>query len=76
MLAVFATAFAFMNNNRVQVWPLRGMYPLTMIIFASGGLGLAIGVVAVLLVSYFKTRRTDSIVALGQPAPREHAGRP
>ncbi|MCW3099060.1 MAG: hypothetical protein JWL77_4678 [Chthonomonadaceae bacterium] len=76
LLAVFATAFAFMNYNRVQVWPLRGMYPLTIVIVASGVLGLVFGVLGTFLVSYFRTHHTDKVVEPGQPAQREHAGRP
>ena len=76
LLAVFATAFAFMNYNRVQVWPLRGMYPLTVVIVASGGLGLAVGVLGAFLVSYFRTRRAEGVIELVQPGQREGAGRP
>jgi uncharacterized integral membrane protein len=76
LLAVFATAFAFMNYNRVQVWPLRGMYPLTIVIVASGVLGLVFGVLGTFLVNHFRTRRTGSVIEPGQPAQREHAGRP
>ena len=76
LLAIFATAFAFMNFNKVQVWPLRGMYPLTVVIVASGGLGLALGVLGTSLLGYFRTRRTESVVELVQPGQRERAGRP
>ena len=76
LLAIFATAFAFMNYNKVPVWPLQGRYPLTVVIIASCGLGLALGVVGTFLVSYFRTRRTESVVEMVQPGQRERAGRP
>ena len=76
MLAVFATAFAFMNYNRVQVWPFRGLYPVTIVIGAAFGLGAAFGVVATALFGYFKTRRGESVVELVQPGQRETPGRP
>ena len=76
LLAVFATAFAFMNYNRVQVWPLRGMFPLTVVIVASAALGLASGVLATFLFGYFKTRRSEGVIAMVQPDQRERPGRP
>jgi len=76
LLAIFATAFAFMNYNRVQVWPLRGMYPLTVVILASGALGLALGVVGTFLASHFRSRRGISVVETVQPGQRETPGRP
>ena len=76
LLAIFATAFAFMNYNRVQVWPLRGMYPLTIVIVASGALGLGVGVLGTFLVGYVRTRRVEGVVELVQPGQREGAGRP
>lgn len=76
LLAVFATAFAFMNYNRVQVWPLRGMFPLTIVIVASAALGLACGVLSTFLLGYFKTRRAEGVTAMVQPDQRERPGRP
>jgi hypothetical protein len=76
ILAIFATAFAFMNYNRVQVWPLRGLYPLTIVIVASAALGLACGVLATFLFSYFKTRRAEGVIEMVQPGQRERPGRP
>lgn len=76
LLTMFATAFAFMNYNRVQVWPLRGMYPLTMVILVSGGLGLAGGALGTFLLSYFRTRRSRGVIDDVQAGQREHAGRP
>lgn len=76
LLAIFATAFAFMNYNRVSVWPLHGMYPLTIVIIVSAGLGLAAGVLGTFLVSYFRTHRTGRVVEMVQPGERERPGRP
>jgi len=76
LLAIFATAFAFMNYNRVQVWPLRGMYPLTIVIVASAGLGLALGVLGTFLIGNFRSRRGASVVEMVQPGQRETPGRP
>ena len=76
MLAVFATAFAFMNYNRVQVWPFRGMYPVTIVIGAAFGLGAAFGGVAAALFSYFKTRRGESVIEVVQADQRGTPGRP
>jgi len=76
LLAIFATAFAFMNYNRVQVWPLRGMYPLTVVIVISGGLGLTLGVLGTFLLGYFRSRRGAGVVEMVQPGQRETPGRP
>ena len=76
ILAIFATAFAFMNYTRVQVWPLRGMYPLTVVIVASAGLGLACGMLATFLLGYFKTRRVEGVIEQVQPGQRDRPGRP
>jgi len=76
LLAIFATAFAFMNYNRVQIWPLRGMYPLTVVIVISGAIGLAGGVLGTFLVSHFRTRRSASVAEMVQPGQRETPGRP
>ena len=64
MLAVFATAFAFMNNNPVPVWPFRGTFSVTIVIVASFALGTAFGVLATRLVSHVKGRRAEGILEL------------
>ena len=77
LLAIFATAFAFMNYNRVSVWPLRGMFPLTMVILVSGGIGLVGGVLGTFVVGAMRTRRSQRVVEMAAtPTPREHPGRP
>jgi hypothetical protein len=76
MLAVFATIFAFMNYNRVQVWPFRAMYPVTIVIVASFGLGLAFGVLSVVLFGHFKSRREGSVIEAVQSGQRDTPGRP
>lgn len=61
LLTVFATAFALINyQNRVTVWPLAGLQPLTLVIGVAFGLGACGGA---LLVSLLHHHRTSS------PAP-------
>jgi hypothetical protein len=48
LLAVFTTAFAFMNYpNPVRVWPLMSTHPLTIVITVAFLLGACIGGLAV-----------------------------
>ena len=76
MLAVFATAFAFMNNNPVPVWPFRGVFSVTLVITASFALGTAFGVLATRLFSHVKGRRAEGVLEPVQPGQRERPGRP
>ena len=56
LLAVFATAFAFINyTNPVKVWPLTSFQPLTLVIGVSFVLGAGM---SALLVSLLHHRRT------------------
>ena len=44
LLAVFTTAFAFMNfSNPVRVWPLMSTHPLTIVIAVAFGMGAGAG---------------------------------
>ena len=58
LLAVFTTAFAFMNfGNRVRVWPLMSTHPLTVVIAVVFLLGAGVGG---LLMSVLSHRRIPS----------------
>ncbi len=76
LLAIFATAFAFMNFNRVQIWPLRGLYPVTVVIAVSFVLGATCGALGTFLLSYARSRRSTSMIDIVQPGQRETPGRP
>ena len=76
MLAVFATAFAFMNNNPVKVWPFQGMFSVTLVIVASLAIGTAFGALATRLFSHVSARRPEPMVELVQPGQRERHDRP
>ena len=57
LLAVFATAFAFINySNSVKVWPLSGSQPLTLVIAVSFALGAAISGLLVSLIHHNRAR--------------------
>lgn len=44
LLAIFTTAFAFINySNTVKVWPLVGYQPLTLVIAVAFVLGACVG---------------------------------
>ena len=48
LLAVFTTAFAFVNfSNRVKVWPLMSYQPLTLVIFVAFLLGAGVGALVI-----------------------------
>jgi len=58
LLAIFTTAFAFMNfGNHVRVWPLGSSHPLTVVIAVAFALG---GVIGALLTSVLHHRRIPS----------------
>ena len=62
LLAVFATAFAFINySNRVIVWPLLTFQPLTLVIGVSLFLGAALGGLLVHMIHH----KRDRVAVLG-----------
>ena len=65
LLAVFTTAFAFMNYaNSVRVWPLMSTHPLTIVIAVVFVLGACVGG---LLIHILHQSRTPSIAPVRKP---------
>ncbi len=61
LLAVFATAFAFINyNNSVKIWPLQSLHPLTLVIGIALGLGAGVGGLLVHLIHHKRLPAADA----------------
>lgn len=61
VLAVFATAFAFINyGNLVKVWPLAGVQRLTLVIGVAFVLGAAVGGLLGHLLRHGRSIRPDN----------------
>jgi len=66
VLAVFATAFAFINyGNLVKVWPLAGVQHLTLVIGVAFFLGAAVGGLLGHLLRHGRSIRPDNISPAG-----------
>lgn len=77
-LAIFTTAFAFMNYSQpVPVWPF-GRHPLTVVIAVAFVLGVGVGALGQSILGLFRTRahRLPEGEAPLQAGQRDHPGRP
>jgi hypothetical protein len=69
LLAVFATAFAFINySNHVHVWPLIGTQPLTVVIGVAFLLGAGVGGLLIHILN--QNRIPRAVVGSSQPSER------